>query len=113
VASNPFVVDAEAAGPGYGPFAGMHSVLTRSGILYFPTVSGMDAVDVKNWAPRGRYSSGRLRTIALSSDEKWLYATTENNSLLRIEPASGRRVQELRSGPWNMQLERALQTPKT
>jgi hypothetical protein len=113
VASNPFVVDAEAAGPGYGPFAGMHSVLTRSGILYFPTVSGMDAVDVKNWAPRGRYSSGRLRTIALSSDEKWLYATTENNSLLRIEPASGRRVQELRSGPWNMQLERALQTPTT
>jgi hypothetical protein len=106
-AFNPFLIDAEASGPGDGLGSGMHSVLTSSGLLYFPLGAGIAAVDVKTWRARGRYlGSQQLRTLALSSDGRWMYGVTQTQHLIRIDPGRGQLVQDLRNGPWSLQLER-------
>jgi hypothetical protein len=106
-AFNPFLIDAEASGPGDGLGSGMHSVLTLNGVLYFPLGAGIATVDVKTWRARGRYlGSQQLRTLALSTDGRWMYGVTQTQHLIRIDPASGQLVQDLRNGPWSLQLER-------
>jgi hypothetical protein len=83
-------------------------VLTPTGVLYFPLGTGIGAVDVKTWKAQGRYAGRALiRTLTLSSDGRWIYGISGTNHLVRIDPASGRLVQDVRNGPWTLQLERA------